>query len=234
MNDFYVNDHEDNQLIMDLLQTMRQKLALILLVTFVSALGAWLVSAFLITPKYEASVNMIVNTRSESRGSITNDNISSAKNLVNTYAIIIKSNTVLNRTITQLQLNTKYDELYDRVTVEAINNTQVMKIAVQDPDPAVAKAIVETIAEIAPAVVTEAVEAGSCKVVSMVDVSEKPVSPNVPKITILAGLLGMLVTVAVVVLNEILHDQIVDDHDVERKLGIPVLGIVPDIEEGLE
>jgi hypothetical protein len=45
MNDFYVNDHEDNQLIMDLLQTLRQKLALILLVTFVSALGAWAVTS---------------------------------------------------------------------------------------------------------------------------------------------------------------------------------------------
>lgn len=234
MNDFYVNDREDNQLIMDLLQTLRQKLALILLITMISALGAWLVSSFFITPKYEASVNMIVNTRAESGGSITNDNISSAKNLVNTYAIIIKSNTVLNRTIERLQLDTKYDNLYNRVTVEAINNTQVMKIAVQDPDPEVAKAIVETIAQIAPAVVTEAVEAGSCKVVSMVDVSEKPVTPDVPKITILAGLLGLLVTAAVVVLNEILHDQIVDDHDVERKLGIPVLGIVPDIEEGME
>lgn len=234
MNDTYVNDHDDNQLIMDLLQTLRQKLALILLMTFLAAMVAWLVASFLITPKYEASVNMIVNTRAESSGNITNDNISSAKNLVNTYAIIIKSNTVLNRTIERLQLNTKYNALYQRVTVEAINNTQVMKIAVRDPDPEVAMAIVETIADIAPAVVTEAVEAGSCKVVSLVEVSEKPVSPDVPKITILAGLLAMLVTAAAAVLNEILHDQIVDDHDVERKLGIPVLGIVPDIEEGME
>jgi capsular polysaccharide biosynthesis protein len=44
----------------------------------------------------------------------------------------------------------------------------------------------------------------------------------------------MLVTVANVMLNEILHDQIVDDHDVERRLGIPVLSVVPDIEEGME
>ncbi len=231
MDEYYLNDKESKQFIMELLQTLRQKIALILLVTVVSALGAWMASAFFITPKYEASVNMIVNTRTESGGNITNDNISSARNLVNTYAVIIKSNTVLNRTIEQLQLDTKYNELHNQVTVEAINNTQVMKISVRHPDPAMAKAIVETIAQIAPAVVTEAVEAGSCKVVSMVDVSEAPVSPDLPKITILAGLLGLLVTAAAVVLNEILHDQIVDDHDVERKLGIPVLGIVPDIEE---
>lgn len=60
--------------------------------------------AVVITPQYEASINMIVNTRRDNMATVTNDNITSAKNLVSTYAIIIKSNIVLNKVISNLGL----------------------------------------------------------------------------------------------------------------------------------
>jgi capsular polysaccharide biosynthesis protein len=54
---------------------------------------------------------MIVNTRADSNGNVTTDNINSAKNMVGTYAIIIKSNRVLNEVIAQLDLDMEYEEL---------------------------------------------------------------------------------------------------------------------------
>ena len=150
---------------------------------------------------------------------------------MDTYAIIIKSNKVLNKVIDQLNLDTTFEELYEDVSVSAVNDTQVMKIAVEHVERARARQIVEAIVQIAPDMVKDAVEAGSCKVVSDVHVEKDPVFPNVKMITLLAAALGMMLTVSVVVLKELLNDFIVDDLDVERKLGIPVLGIIPDMEE---
>ena len=215
---------------LELLQTLKEKIALILAVVITAAAIGWAGASFLLPKKYEASVNMIVNTRTEITSVVTSDNISSAQNLVDTYAIIIKSNKVLNQVIDQLGLSMSYEELYEQVSVDDINNTQVMKIAAQCADAAQAVQIVQTISEIAPAIVADAVEAGSCKVVSDVYASREPVSPNVMRCTLMAAMLALLAVCGTIVLRELLNDYIVDDGDMEKKLGIPALGVIPDVE----
>ena len=217
--------------ILELMQTLKEKIALILAVTMAAALAGWAVSSFFVPRRYEASVNMIVNTRTDMNTVVTSDNISSAQNLVDTYAIIIKSNKVLNSVIDELELNMGYEELSRQISVDAINRTQVMKIAAQCSDPRLAEQIVHTISQIAPAIVADAVEAGSCKVVSDVYSSQEPVSPNIPRTTVLFGALAFLLVCAAVVLRELLNDYIVDDADMEKKLGISTLGVIPDVED---
>ena len=223
-------EQEYGAVIMDLLMALREKLALIIAVTVLAVAAGFCVSAFLLPQRYEASVNMIVNARTDINAAVTSDDISSAQNLVDTYAIIVKSNTVLNQVINELGLDMRYEDLYENVTVAAINNTQVMKIAARSESPEQARRIVDSITRIAPDIVKDAVEAGSCKVVSQVYVGEDPVSPDIQKNTILAGLLGLVLCVALIVLREIRNDFIVDDVDVGRKLGLPVLGMIPDVE----
>lgn len=208
-----------------------EKAGLILVITLISMALGWSIAKFLIPPKYEASINMIVNTRGDISMSVTNDNISSAQNLVDTYAIIIKSNTVLNKVISDISLNLTYKELYEMVSVNAIDNTQVMKIAVQGSNPEVSEQIALKIADIAPDIVVNAVEAGSCKVVSDIYVESDPVFPDVSKITVLSGIMGAVICLALLVLKELMNDFIVDDGDAEKKLGLPVLAIIPNVEE---
>ena len=228
MDDNYERDY--GLVVLELLQTLKEKVALILAATILAAALGWAFSAFLMPRKYEASVNMIVNTRTEIVGVVTSDSISSAQDLVDTYAIIIKSNKVLNQVIEKLDLKMTYEELSKRITVDPIRNTQVMKIAAQCADPQQAALIVQTISEIAPAIVADAVEAGSCKVVSDVYAKGEAVSPNVLKNGVLLGALAFVLVCGLIVLKELFDDFIVDDADLERKLGIPALGVIPDME----
>ena len=228
MEDNYERDY--GLAILELLQALKEKTALILAVTILAAAIGWGFSACLMPRKYEASVNMIVNTRTEIVGVVTSDSISSAQDLVDTYAIIIKSNKVLNQVIDQMELHMSYEELSEMITVDPIRNTQVMKIAAQCADASLAARIVQTISEIAPDIVADAVEAGSCKVVSDVYSSTKPVSPDIPRNTFVVAVLAFLAVCGMVVLRELLNDYIVDDVDLENKLGITVIGVIPDVE----
>ena len=205
---------------------------LIAVTTVVAAVIGILGTQLLITPQYKASVNMIVNSRQDSTGSLTNDNITSSKNLRSTYAVILKSNIILNEVIEELQLPDTYKGLSDRITVQAIDSTQVMEVAVEYPDPQVAYQIVEKLVEIAPPVIVDAVEAGSCKVVSQVTVGDEPVSPSLKKNTVLAALIGMVLSMGIIALKVIFRNYILDDDDVAKYLGLPVLAVIPEIEEG--
>ena len=75
----------------------------------------------------------------------------------------------------------------------------------------------------------EKVEAGSCKAVSDVIIDPNKVFPQTKKYVVLAGLLGAVVVCGVLVLAHLLHDTIVDDEDVQKKLGLPVLGLIPEV-----
>ena len=216
--------------VLELMQALKEKIALILVATMLAAGLSWFISAALLPKKYEASVNMIVNTRTEIVGIVTSDSISSAQDLVDTYAIIIKSNKVLNKVIDQLGLTMSYEELSEMISVDPIRNTQVMKIAADCSDAELAVQIVQTISEIAPSIVADAVEAGSCKVVSDVYTTGRPVSPNTVKNTIVGAALIFVLACAAVVLRDLLHDYIIDESDLEKKLGLTVIGVIPDVE----
>lgn len=226
-------EQDDEIDLLELFSILKAHIVAIIVVTVLAAVMGFLITEYAITPQYEASVNMIVNTRTDATVAVSNDNINSAKSLVSTYAIIIKSNTILNQVIADLSLkDMDYDTLAKKVSVEAIDDTQVMKVAVKDPDPGLARQIVKEIARISPEEIVDAVEAGSCKVVSQVRVSTDPVSPSLKKNVVIAAAAGFVLVVAIILLKSFLENYIVDDDDVQKYLGLPVLGVIPEIEEG--
>ena len=188
-----------------------------------------LVCTFVLTPRYQASVNLIVNSRQDGNASITSDNINSARNLIDTYAVIIKSNLVLNDVIQRMGLDMTYSQLADSITVGSVNSTQIMAITVTNENPGLAGKIAQTIAEVAPDVIVEKVEAGSCKAVSDVEIDTTPVYPQTKKTTLLCALAGMVAACALLVVSHLLHNYIVDDEDVQKKLDLPVLGFIPEV-----
>ncbi len=226
---FQSNDEEETIDLMELARLLWAHAAQIIAAAVAAALVALLVCVFVLTPKYEASINMIVNTRQDSNSSFTSDNFNTAKNLISTYAVIIKGNTVLNDVIKDLDLDMTYTELYKMVDVSSVDSTQIMKITVTDTDAARAGKIAQTIADIVPDVLVEKVDAGSCKTVSDIEINPNKVFPQTKKYVLLAGILGAVVVCGVLIVAHLLHDTIVDDEDVQKKLDLPVLGLIPEV-----
>lgn len=204
--------------------------AIILSMLLMGAIG-YCVSEFLIEPEYESAITMIVNTRQDNSGVVTNDNITSAQNLVSTYSVIVRSNTVLNKVIKKLNLEMDYDELKDDVYVNAVDDTQIMRVAVRHTDKELSAKIVDTIADIAPDIIVETVEAGSCKVISTVMTKDTQVSPNVKKNTALMAAIGLMVSVMLIIITSLFKvKKIVDDNSAQKYLNLPILGVIPEIE----
>lgn len=225
-------DYKEEEDVIDLGELLRllwSHVLVIIVSGLVAAVACFLVCTYVLTPKYEASINMIVNTRQDGATNVTNDNINSAKSMIDTYAVVIKSNTVLNQVIAELGLNETYQSLYDRVSVSSVDSTQIMQITVTDTDAALAGKITQTIANIVPDVIVEKVEAGSCKTVSDVAINLNPVFPQTKKYTVFAAVLGAVAVCAVLILQHLLHNMIVDDEDIQKYLDLPVLGLIPEV-----
>lgn len=227
-------DNEENEVIdlTEILSAVRQHLLELIFVTLAAALVGFMASKFLMTPKYDSSALMIVNTRQDVNANVTSDQINSATKLVSTYSIIIKSDTVLQQVIDNLGLNLTYAQLNKRVTVAAVDDTQVMKITVQSDSPEWARQVCEQIITVAPDVIKEAVEAGSVKAISNPSLATEPVSPNIMKNTMLAAAVGFVLVIGIIVLQVLLDNKINTEEDVTKYLDMTVLGVIPQYDQG--
>ena len=218
--------------LLEVLNAVRQHIRAIILTTLVLAAAGFGVSKFLMTPMYQASALMIVNTRQDITSNVTSDQINSATKLVSTYSIILKSDTVLNQVIENLGLNMDYQQLAERVTVSAVDDTQVMKVTVTSDNPEWARQVCEQITQISPDVILEAVEAGSVKVISNASISPEPVSPNVSRNTARGAVAGLVISVGIVFLMVLLDNKINNEEDVSKYLDLTVVGVIPEYEGG--
>lgn len=224
-------DKRDTFDLLELFQLLKRFSWLIILSMIMTGTIGFIASKFFIEPQYESAITLIVNTRQDNSGIVTNDNITSAQNLVSTYSVIVRSNTVLNKVISKLKLDMTYDELKEDVYVNAVDDTQIMRVAVRNTDKELSAKIVDAIADIAPDVIVETVEAGSCKVISTVMTRDKQVSPNIKKNTMLMIALGfMLSVISLIVINLFKVKKIMDDNDAQKYLNLPVLGVIPEVE----
>ena len=226
------NEEYDTIDLLEVLNAVRQHLAILILCTLAAAVVGFAVSIFALTPQYESSALMIVNTRQDTTSNVTSDQINSATKLVSTYSIIIKSDTVLQQVINDLGLSLTYGELKDRVTVAAVDDTQVMKITVRSNNPEWAQQVCNKITEVSPDAILEAVEAGSVKVISQAPVPTEPVSPTVLKNTALPGMVGWVLCLGVIFLQVLLDNKIKSEEDIAKYLDLTVVGVIPEYERG--
>lgn len=215
----------------ELFQILLKNWLWILLSTLGCAILGLLITMFLITPKYRAEATMIVNTRQDQTATVTNDQITSAQKLVDTYSIIIRSRRVIDPIMEELNIEDDYEDFVEDITVESVDSTQVMSIQVENKNPEVALQVVQEIIDRAPGAIISTVEAGSVNVVSEPYVnSEVPVSPSKLKNTAIAAFIGLFVSSGAFLLIAFLDNTFKSEEDIQKQLGLVTIGIIPTTE----
>lgn len=208
---------------------IKKNIRVIFLSVVICGLISGLISFFVLNPVYEASTTLIVN-KEEDHQTVqmnTSDDIDFAQKLALTYGEIIKSRAVITSTINKLKLGSTYEEVSKNITVTNVADTQIIKISVKNNNPHLAAKICNTIPQMFAKEVRRVVKASGIEIIDKAAVPTNPIKPNkILNITI-AMILGALVSVVVVFLRELLNNKIKSPKDIENKLGIPVLGVVP-------
>lgn len=210
---------------------LKKKIWVILLSAVICGVISGLVSFYVLKPTYEANTTLIVNKEMEDETAqvSTSDDLNFVQKMAVTYGEIIKSKSVIASTINKLNLDMTYEDLSEAVSVTNVENTQIIKISVQNENPRVAATICNTIPEIFSTEAQRIVKASGTEVVDRAIVPEKPIKPNKKINILIAMVLGMMVSVFVIFLRQGLNTKIKEPKDIESKLGLPVFGIIPKV-----
>lgn len=218
----------DNEIELDLKDLFMELVSFWQVIVLALALGAviaFAVSRFLMTPKYEATSELYVLSKSTSITSLAD--IQTGTSLTNDYMVVVKGRPVLEQVIANLGLNETYRSLKNKVTLENPSNSRILMITVRDENPLVAKTIADKIAEVGADFIAMKMDQDAPTIIQYGYADGEPVSPNTMKNTVIGGFLGMLLAVAVIVLSYLFNDTIMTAEDVEKKLGLNVLGSLP-------
>ena len=227
-----MNEMEEQVIsISEIFEAIKRRWIIIVAITLTATIISGIISFFVIDPVYEASTKVFVGKEENDNAAYNSSEINMYQQLLQTYAQAIKTKDLVNRAISGL----KYDGLEARnvvesLTVNPISNTQILQIKYQSKDPNEAKDVLKSVTDEFIVTAKELVPNGNVRVIEEVELPQNPVSPNKKMNIAIAFLVGLMVSVGLVFLLEYLDNTYKNKDQLEKELGIPVLGAIPDIE----
>lgn len=207
---------------------IKKRFWIIALITIVAMVVSGVISFFVLSPVYEAKSTLIVNTeKNEDTQMITGDQFSVSQKLAVTYGEIIKSRAVLESVISNLKLDSEYEDLVEKITVSPVKDTQIISISVQDTNPKKARDIANEIPKVFEKEVKRITKANDIQVIDKAILPENPIKPNKMMNVAIAAVLGMMIGLFVVFLIEYLDNKLKTPQDIEKHLGLSVIGVIP-------
>jgi len=218
----------DNFDIKDFLSYLSTKIYIIFLFLILSlGLGNLYICYFQV-PMYSSETTLIlVNERKNTEESIEQSDILLNQTLVATYSEIIKSRKVLSEVINNLNLDYKEDELADNIKVSSVNDTEIIKIRVNDEESKLAKDIAKELVAVFSNEIQQIYNIQNISIVDEAEVNNKPYNINYIKQEIVYTLLGIVVGSIIIFLTYYFDSTIKKEEDIEKKLGLTVIGRVP-------
>lgn len=209
------------ELIFELLEHWK----MIVLSTVLVAAIAFLLSKFLMTPQYESTSQLFVLSKSTSITSVAD--IQAGTSLTNDYLVVAKDRPVVDQVISNLGLKENYESLSAKLTVTNPADSRILKITVTDESSKRAKMIADEMADVVAAYIAAKMDQDPPSVISYGYADGDAVSPNIVKNTIIGGLIGLLLAIAIVLVAYLLNDTIMTPEDIEKRMEIHVLGTLP-------
>ena len=208
--------------IRELLSYFKKKIGLFIIIfAFICLIGCGY-SFFLQKPMYNSYTKVILS----GENTITQNDVVLNKNLVDTYAEVVKSRRVLSQVIKKLDLDLTYEELMNEISVNAVSNTEIIQINVSDKDPTMAANIANATASYFTKEVLELYKMNNVNILDEAIVNEIPYNINVVKQLLIYMLLGIVVSGGVIFVLYYFDRTIKSVEQVEQKINLPILGSV--------
>ncbi len=216
----------------DLFKYFLNKILVIILITVFCGLIGSMYSVFFQKPMYKSKTTLLLANVSSidsnaSASSVINADITLNQKLVSTYREIITSKRVLKQVIDKLDLDYTYESLKSKITVDSISNTEVISVTVVSPNPEEASMIANEVANTFCDEIVNIYQIQNVNIIDKAEVSENPYNINVLKQTIIYLFIGLVIGCAVVFVIFYFDTTVKSKEEIEKKVGLPVLGIIP-------
>lgn len=176
--------------------------------------------------KYQSNTTLYVEP-GVNANEVNYQGILTNQRMVQTYAEIIKSRTVINKAIKELNMDVTYKEFTENLTVNVSTDTQMITIYFKDTDKNLARDVANTLANIFIEDVKEKLNVTNISVIDEAIIAKNPVEPKIILNIAIGIAAGTAVGLMLSFLLESMDNKIKTHEDVKKYLKIKTLGVVP-------
>lgn len=210
---------------------LRKKAQIIGLITILLIAVSGIFSFFILNPTYQTFTTLMVGKPQAYNGIIEYNDVLLNQKLVATYGEIAKSKVVSKEVIQNLGLNITHKDFSKKVEVKLVNDTEIFKIEVIDKDPEFAAKLANEISKVFMKYIAEIMAVENIQVIDRAEAPAEPIKPMPILNMTIAGVLGMMMSIFLVLFLEYLDNTLKTSDDIEKYLELSVIGMIPKISQ---
>ncbi len=219
-----------------LLRIVSQSINFIIVTTLLVGIVAFVYSETMVLPTYQSSVTMYVNNNNRStllsKTQTSGADMQASQMLVGTYKEILKSDTLTGEISEEVErrygLDYSAGQILSMLSASSVNDTEILKISIKGTNPEHTALIANVIADIAPDIISEYIEASTVKIIDTAKTGTR-VAPNVMRNTLIGFIIGLLYSCAYIIIREVFDTRVKSETDLETWFHKSILGIIPEI-----
>jgi len=212
--------------LMQLVRYLSKKLWIMAIVVAISAVCGFVGHKLFTKPQYTASTRAYLLYRAN-ENYVSYSDLQTAMQLLSDYQILVTGQNVTQKVVEQLDLDLTPSQVTSKISISVSENTRVVDIHVTDGDPERAAAIANAIREISAQQVPGIMGVDAVNTVYPAEVPKSPSGRTAFQMVILYAAVGLLLSVAAFVVIFVVDDTLRTEEDVEKRLGLNVLGVIP-------
>jgi len=225
--------------LLDLLLNFWNKKILIIFAAIIGVVAGFVYTKYFVTPLYSSSVTLILAKSTENTISttiedgdrmITQADINLNQKLISTYEEIMKSKRVANKVIDNLKLDLKYEDFKKGVTVNAVEDTDVIKFSIKTVSPELSMKIANEMYNV---FAEEVDRIYSIKNVAIIDSAEEntnPINVDYKKTMAIFGIVAVFIVCLIIFMFYYFDNTIKSSEDVKKLTDFPVLTTIPKVD----
>lgn len=188
-----------------------------------------MVSFFVMTPKYNSTVDILVNQKNNN--SAVQFNVQQADlQAINTYKDVLKKSVILTPVLKTIKEKDNYqgnlEKLQESIKITNQTNSQVISVTVTDTNAYVAADIANTMGTVFTREIKKMMKVDNVTVVNKAVVNTNPVSPRKKLNAFLGLVIGLFIGTAIVIIKELRDTTVGDQKFLTEDLGLVNLGSI--------
>lgn len=206
-----------------------QRIYIIIIAVLVCLICGITYTVFLKEPLYKSDVNVIVVSKEKETASALQSEIIANQKLAATYRELVESRRILKEVIKNLELKYSVRELQEMITVENVNETEIIRITVNSKSAMEAKMIANETAEIFEKEIVDIYNLENVSIIDKAELASSPYNVNLIKDSVIYFALGLVLSCGIIFVIYYFDNTIKSVEQIEKHLGIPVIGTVPSV-----
>jgi capsular polysaccharide biosynthesis protein len=213
----------------DILIILKKGLPILIFIPLLCMIITGYVNLNYLPPVYQASTTLMVSNiyTFDDKQYMRYEDLLVANQLAKTYSQIAKSRSVCEQVIAKNGLEMSPESFSAKISVQALNNTQLISLNITDSDPVLAARLANETAMVFMEKVTRIMQFNNVKIIDFATIPSKPIGPNTRQNVLSAGILGLLLAVVLVFVRQFLKQTFENTEEAEQLLEIPVLAGIP-------